>query len=440
MKKYTVILLFIFLAAGLCAQEFDRVKMDSLFSLIDAGQKGMGSISIFSMGEEVYQRSIGYSDVENGLLADASTKYRIGSISKPFTSVIIMQFVDEGKLALDSKLYSFYPGVPNAREITIEQLLRHESGIFNFTNSRKYTSYMEQPKTRAELLKIIVDGGTIFKPGERMEYSNSNYVLLSMIIEQVEMKDFSKVLNERIIKPLKLKNTYYGSKIVSSKNEAFSYNGGDTWELSTETDMSIPLGAGAIVSTPTDLNIFFFALFNGKLVSQESLDKMTEFSDNVGLGLFLLPFYEKRAVGHQGGIDAFQSTAGFFREDDVSIAYTTNGVVMPKNNIMIGALSVFFGLDYSLPKLAASVKVDVEDLDIYLGVYAAPDFPLKVSISKNESGLIGQATGQSAFPLEAYEKDKFRFEQAALTMQFLPGESKMILRQGGQEFELTLED
>ncbi len=440
MNKYTVILLFIFLSAGLCAQDFDRVKMDSLFTLIEANQKGMGSISIFSKGEEVYQRSIGYADVEMGLAANASTKYRIGSISKPFTSVIIMQLIDEGKLALDSKLYSFYPQVNNAREITIEQMLRHESGIFNFTSSRKYTSYMKQPKTRAELLKIIVDGGTVFKPGEKMEYSNSNYVLLSMIIEQVEMKDFSKVLMSRIIKPLKLKNTYFGGKIKSSNNEAFSYDGGRKWKLSTETDMSIPLGAGALVSTPTDLNIFFFALFNGKLVSQESLDKMTDFSDNVGLGLFLLPFYEKWAVGHQGGIDGFQSTAGYFREDSVSVAYTTNGVVMPRNDIMIGALSIFFGLEYSLPEFTASVKVDVEDLDIYLGVYGAPDFPLKLTISKNESGLIGQATGQSAFPLEAYEKDKFRFEQAALTMQFIPGESKMILSQGGQEFELTRDD
>lgn len=440
MKKYTLLFLFISLAAGLYAQDFDRPKMDSLFTLIDANQKGMGSISIFSKGEEVYQRSIGYADVDMGLAANASTKYRIGSISKPFTSVIIMQLIDEGKLALDSKLYSFYPSVNNAREITIEQILRHKSGIYNFTNSPDYTSYMEEPRTRAELLKIIVAGGTVFQPGERMEYSNSNYVLLSMIIEQLETKEFSKVLTERIIKPLKLKNTYYGSKIESSKNEAFSYNGGAKWELSTETDMSIPLGAGAIVSTPTDLNKFFIALFSAKLVSEKSLSSMCDLSDNVGLGLFQVPFHDKRALGHNGGIDAFQSSSSCFREDGMAISYTSNAVVWPMNNIMIGALSIFFGMDYSLPEFVDPVNVALEDLDVYLGVYGAADFPLKVTISKNGSGLVGQATGQSAFPLEAYEKDKFRFEPAALTIEFLPGDSKLILRQGGQDFELTRED
>lgn len=440
MRKYTVLLLFVFLTGILYAQDFDRVKMDSLFTLIDTNEKGMGSISIFSRGVEVYQRSIGYADVGGGLAADASTRYRIGSISKTFTAVIIMQLIDEGQLALDSKLMSFCPAVPNAKDITIEQLLRHKSGIYNFTNSPDYPSYMEMPKSREELLKIVVDGGSVFKPGERIEYSNSNYVLLTLIIEQIELKEYSKVLSDRILKPLKLKNTAYGDQIETGKNEALSYTGGDPWELSTETDMSIPLGAGALVSTPTDLNTFFSGLFNGKLVSEESLDKMCDFEDNVGLGLFQLPFYEKRAVGHQGGIDAFQSTAGYFREDSVSIAYTTNGVLLPRNNIMIGALSIFFGMDYPLPEFKPAMEVALEDMDIYQGVYGAPDFPMKITISINESGLVGQATGQSAFPLEAFGKDKFRFEPAGLTLEFNPGERKVILRQGGQVFELTRED
>ncbi len=440
MNKYIVLFLLLLLAAGVGAQEFDSSKMDSLFTIIESEEKGMGSISIFEDGKEVYQRSFGFADVKNELPANEASRYRIGSISKSFTAVLIMQLIDEDKLALDSKLYSFYPRVPNAKKITIEQLLRHKSGIYNFTSAPDYPSYMEQPKTRAELLEIIIDGGSVFEPGERMEYSNSNYVLLSMIIEKIELKEFSGVLTERIIKPLKLKNTTYGGKIESSKNEAFSYTGGARWELSTETDMSIPLGAGALVSTPTDLNLFFIALLNGRLMSQSSLDKMCEFEDKVGLGLFKLPFYEKRAIGHQGGIDAFQSIAGYFKEDDVSIAYTANGVVFPINGILIGALSIFCSLDYTLPEFEPALEVSSEDLDVYPGVYGAPDFPLKITITKKGSTLIGQATGQSVFPLEAYEKHKFKFEQAMLTMEFLPEEHKMILRQGGQTFTLIKEN
>ena len=343
-------------------------------------------------------------------------------------------------MALDSKLFSFIHGVPNAQEITIEQLLRHKSGIYNFTNSPEYRSYMEEAKTREELLEIVIDGGSVFEPGERMEYSNSNYVLLTMIIEQLEGKEYSKVLSERIIKPLKLKNTAYGGKINSDKNEAVSYTGGPSWERSTETDMSIPLGAGALVSCPGDLNIFFTALLSGELVSPVSLEHMCEFQDNVGLGLFQMPFYGKWAIGHQGGIDAFQSSAGYFREDSVGIAYTTNGVVMSRNDILIGALSIYFGRDYSLPEFTPAMEVASEDLDVYLGVYAAPEFPMKITITKDGSTLIGQATGQGAFPLEAYEPHKFRFEQAQLTLEFLPEGQQMILRQGGQSFTLTKEN
>ena len=148
---------------------------------------------------------------------------------------------------------------------------------------------------------------------------------------------------------------------------------------------------------------------------------------------------KKRAFGHNGGIDGFQSNAAYFPEDKVSIAYTTNGVAMPMNDILIGALSIYYGKDYSLPDFKPGLAVKSEDLDQYLGVYSSPQFPLKVTITKKGNVLIGQATGQPSFPFEAYELHKFKFDQASLKVEFLPKESKMILRQGGGEFELTKE-
>jgi CubicO group peptidase (beta-lactamase class C family) len=422
------------------AQDFDKVKMDSLFSLIEVNQKGMGSVSIFKDGVEVYQNSIGFGDVQNGILAHSTTTYRIGSISKSFTATLIMQLIEEKKLTLDTKLADFFPGVAHSKEISIEQLLRHESGIFNFTSAPEYQEWMEKPKTRAELLQIIKDGGTVFEPGERMEYSNSNYVLLSLIIEEIEKSSFSEVLTDRIVEPLQLTRTYYGDKINTEKNEALSYTRGEAWILATETDMSVPLGAGALVSTPTDLNRFFTALFGGELVSESSLDAMCNLTNNVGLGLFQVPFYEKRALGHNGGIDGFQSTSGYYREEGVCFSYTTNGVVFPMNNIVIGILSIYFGKDYDLPEFTPSLILKSEELDKYLGVYGATGFPVKITITKLGNALVGQASGQASFPLEAYEKDKFRFDQAGLTMEFLPGDRLVIFRQGGQEFELTRED
>lgn len=211
----------------------------------------------------------------------------------------------------------------------------------------------------------------------------------------------------------------------------------NSWEFATETDMSIPLGAGGVVSCPTDLNIFFNNLFSYKMVSEKSLNIMKKITGNLGIGLFKIPFYNKHAFGHNGGIDGFQSIAGYFSEEKVSIAYITNGVVMPMNDIIIGALSIYFGREYSIPEF--SFKPDSKNLDKYPGIYSSAGFPLKVTITKKGNTLMGQATGQSSFPLEGYKTHKFKFDQAGLKLEFFPEEDTMILKQGGKEFKLVKE-
>ena len=138
MKKSVILLHLLLCSLHLFSQSFDTAKMDSLFSEIEENGKGMGSISIYEDGKEVYQNSIGHADINKGMPATANTKYRIGSISKTFTAAIMMQLIEENKLKLSSKLAEFYPEIPNSKEITIEQLLRHRSGLQNFTYSDEY--------------------------------------------------------------------------------------------------------------------------------------------------------------------------------------------------------------------------------------------------------------------------------------------------------------
>ena len=408
--------------------------MDSFFSLLEEKDKAMGSISIFRNNEELYSNSIGYADIENKIKATNKTKYRIGSITKSFTAVVIMQLIEEGKLSLETPLSEFYAGFENSDKITIEHLLRHRSGIYNVTNSEDYTEWMQEEKRRGELVEIMVEKGIVFPPGSKAEYSNSNYILLSLIAETVEIDAFGAILEKRIIKPLNLENTYYGGKINTSNNEAQSYAKLVTWTQSTETDMSIPLGAGSIVSNPYDLNVFYYNLFMGNLVSKETLQEMMRLEDNFGIGMFTSPFYERNGYGHTGGIDAFQSSAVYFPSDGIFIAYTSNGSDMPMNDIMIGALSILFNKDYDMPTFVEALPVDVEQLDEYVGTYASEEMPLEITIYRKENQLFGQATGQSAFPLEAYEEHKFKFDPAKLKIDFMPEKKSLILKQGGGNF------
>ena len=112
----------------------------------------MGSLSIFQDGEETYQHTFGFVDVDQEISANASTKYRVGSISKIFTAAIILQLVDESKLGLNTNLSDFFPEIPNSSEISIEQLLRQRSGLFNFTFAPDYSTSMEQAISKEELL------------------------------------------------------------------------------------------------------------------------------------------------------------------------------------------------------------------------------------------------------------------------------------------------
>lgn len=438
MKKILLPALLI-VSTTLSAQEFDRQKMDSLFNRIVSSDRGMGSISIFEDGDEKYQRTFGWASIEDSVKADRQTTYRIGSISKTFTAAIIMGLIEEDRLRPETTLADFYPEVKNSEKITIEQMLKHRSGIFNFTSATDYQSWMEQPITREDLVKKIVANGSAFQPGEKAEYSNANYVLLSLIAERIEDKPFEQIVQKTLCEPCSLENTYYGKAISVKDNEAKSYRKLGDWQIATETDMSVPLGAGALVANPTDLNRFLHCLFNHEIVSEETLETMMEIEDGYGMGMFQIPFYEKKAYGHTGGIDGFQSNAGYFPREKVSVAYTSNGVVMPMNDILIGVLSIYFGRAYELPEFVEALTLTSEELDKYLGVYSSPSFPLKVTISKEENTLLAQATGQPSFALEAYETDKFKFDQALLKLEFIPEDNAMILKQGGKEYELKRE-
>lgn len=440
MRALLLLSLLTWLLPAWAQPTFDRAKLDSLLDRIEAHDQGMGSLSLFEGGERVYHRAIGEADRQLELAAKPDTRYRIGSISKPFTATLILQLVAEGQLSLDTKLSDFFPDLPNAEQITVAQLLRHRSGLANYTDADSYASYMEAPITRQALLDTFAAQAPQAAPGAQFQYANTNYTLLTFLAEDLTGQDYPTLLRQRIIEPLGLQATYYGGPIAPTENEARSYTWqGGGWALAPETDMSVPRGAGALVATADDLNRFFAALLSGELLPDSLLRKMTTMRDGYGLGLMRFPFYERQAYGHSGGIDGFQSMAGYFPASDVAITYLSNGVRMPVNDLMIGVLSIYFGHDYALPDLAASVELPTAALDRLVGVYTSPDFPLDVTITRVGSTLMAQATGQPEFPLEAVAATRFRFDQAGLELTFHPEREEMTLRQAGRSFLLTRE-
>ena len=435
----TLAILLLLVKVGIAQVDFDKSKLDTYFDTIDKNNQFMGSVSVSKNGEVIYSKTIGFADVENKIKATENHKYKIGSISKTLTAALTLKGVEENKLKLEQTIDKWFPSIKNADKITLKHLLTHRSGLHNFTDDQDYLTWNTQAKTPEQMVELIAKAGSDFEPDIKASYSNSNYVLLTLILEKAFKKSYPELLKKYITTPLGLKNTYVFGKIDPNKNECKSYKFAGTWQLEPETDSSIPLGAGAIISTPKDLNVFADALFNGKLLTTESLDIMKHIKDGYGAGLFQMPFANKVSYGHSGGIDGFSSSFCHFADGNLSYALISNATKMNNNNISIAVLSAIYGRPYEIP-VFSNYSPKPEELDQYLGVYASKQIPLKITFTKNGNSLIGQGTGQQPLALEATEKDKFKFDQVGAKFEFFPLEGKMILRQNGAEITFNKEE
>ncbi|WP_419870244.1 serine hydrolase domain-containing protein [Chryseobacterium sp. CT-SW4] len=439
MIKKFYLLVALMVSTVVFSQNGVRKKLGDYLDSLFVNHKVMGSFAFADHDQPSFLKVTGFSDVEKQQKANMNTQYRIGSISKTFTAVLIMKAVEEKKISLDKKLSEFYPDIPNAHKITIENLLQHRTGIHNLTNEAGYWQYHTQPQTENSLVTIIKKYKSDFEPGTRYEYSNSNYILLGFILEKIYKKTYAELIKQKIVKPLRLTLTKVGGKIDPTKNQAQSYqfiNG--KYDLSSETDMSIPIGAGNIISTPTELLQFILGLEKGKLLRKESLEKMKSFNENYGYGLVKVPFDEYWGFGHTGGIDNFRSVLFYFPDLKTAISYTTNQADMDTNEISIKMLEAATGKDFEMPSFR-SYEIPEAELQKFVGTYSSPDIPLKINIFIRNKKLMAQATGQSEFPLEAVSDTSFKFDAARIVIDFYPAKKQFIIIQSGIKNTFTKE-
>lgn len=436
MKK-TLIFTAFFCSFYSIAQNKSLSNLDSLFLKLETENKAMGAVSIFKNGKETYQKVIGFIDYKSKKRANESTKFRVGSISKTFTATIILQQVDEGKLTLSTLLEKYFPEIPNAHKITVEDLLRHQSGLVNITNNKDLSSWITKQQTRKQMIDRFIANGTEFEAGEKSSYSNTNFIILSYIAEEIDQKPFSSIIDARIVKPLQLKRTEFGKAIRPRNNEALPYYfENNQWNLiDMQTNMTGPMGAGAIVSTSKELNLFFTNLFLGKLTSAASLKNLMTIKKGNGLGIMKFDFKGIDIFGHDGGIDGFESFALYIPEKKISMAFTFNGLNTPLMPTIISILETYFKSDPSI-KTRASITLKPEELDVYLGTYSGETFPAKVSFTKKENVLFAQATGQPIFKLIALKKDSFIYDLMGIQFDFNPKNNELNLTFGGKTHSL----
>lgn len=349
--KGKIISLFVvsLLSMAVWSQNIDITQLDAYFDTLADNKKIMGSIAILRDKEAVYSKTVGFADIEHDVKANENSKYRIASISKTFTAVLISKAIEEKKLHLHQTLSHFFPTIENADIITIEQILYQRSGLpdIMWNDEIDWT----QPKTKQEIIEMISNAESDFKPDSQTNYINTGFFLLSYVLEKVYEKSYSEILQEKIIKPIGLKNTYLGENINVNNDEcnAYSHQG---WIKQPMFDWRVLLGAAGIVSNALDLTLFSQALFNGELVSMESLQQMKTLKDGYGMGLFEMSFSNRTGYWIQGGLQGFKSWLACFPDSNTSIAITVNGIDIHFNQVITTVLKAAFNEPFEIPEFS----------------------------------------------------------------------------------------
>ncbi|MFG2709885.1 serine hydrolase domain-containing protein [Streptomyces goshikiensis] len=285
----------------------------------------------------------GVQDKTTGAAMDPSSRFRIGSVTKTFSAVVLLQLVDEGKLKLDDPVNTYLPGLLPDDRITVRHLLTHRSGLADYTNAMfehtvpGFEAVRNKVFTYQELVALSLREPRTAQPGVSYSYSNTNFVVVGMLIEKATGRTVAKEYERRIIKPLKLKNTSYVHPSTAIKGaHAHGYlhpdEAGAPLVDSTEQTVSWAQSAGAMISTTADLNTFMSGLLGGKLLSSQMLDAMTTVTPTdatntrfYGLGLRRYDLSCGTSVyGHTGTVQGFYTYAFATRDGRRSLAAMAN--------------------------------------------------------------------------------------------------------------------
>jgi CubicO group peptidase (beta-lactamase class C family) len=278
-----------------------------------------GTVLVARQGKILYQRGFGLANREWNIPNDLETKLEIGSMTKQFTAMLVLQLVNEGKLRLDGHVSDYLPYYRHdtGNRITISQLLSHTSGVPNFTS---LPGFLDGPASRIhygvqEFAQKYCSGDLEFEPGTKFNYSNSGYFLLGAILEQVSGKSYEILLQERIFGPLGMKNSGYLHTETLIPHRAAGYERtASGFQNARFYDMSIPFAAGALYSTVGDLFLWDQALYGEQLLPAKLRDLLFKPNlENYGYGWGLLipaagsPYAGETIPMHGGAIFGFQS-------------------------------------------------------------------------------------------------------------------------------------
>jgi CubicO group peptidase (beta-lactamase class C family) len=336
-------------------------RVDALFAFERAGNRPGGVVLVMREGKVLLSRGYGLADVEKGIANTPTTKLRIGSLTKPFVALALLQLRDAGELTLEDRLSRFLPEFPRAGDITLRQLLCHTSGMKNWAELPAFQDIWNGkrtlPEDTPEAIVRFADEPLAFPPGDAWLYSSSGYIVLGHVVEKVSGLALGEYLEQKIFQPLAMADTGCCTYLATPDHAvAYEYSGETFSPARDGVDMSFCHGDGAMYSTAEDLARFARALPEGKVVPRATLEEAFRpgrladgTATRYGLGWEI---YEHRGLtflGHSGIKPGFHAFFGFVPEQRFFVAVLQNSRLHEPVELALRIAEIYLG-DVMLPQ------------------------------------------------------------------------------------------
>ncbi|WP_170971189.1 serine hydrolase domain-containing protein [Ilyomonas limi] len=395
MKKLLAGALLLIYTQLLHAQDSTTQKLDALITVYANLGRFNGSALVAAHGKILLQKGYGLKNADSKSMNDANTVFQIASITKTFTSTVVLKLVEEHKLSLDDKLSKFYSGFPNGDTITIQELLSHTSGLHNFTEEDTTINETDEQRMIPYLKTLKPD----FAPGTNWSYSNSGYVVLGYIIQKVSGMSYWQAVRKYIFEPLHMNNSGFDFTHLKSADKAIGYDvlNDSVQQQSTITDSTVPFGAGAIYSTVTDMYNWNEGLKSYKIVHEGLMQQAYTpcALHNYGFGWQIDSIYGRKMLSHSGAISGFGSNFARIPGDDVCIVLLSNisgsaGSTFNVTHLTDKLLAILYHKAYTIPKKKTPVAVNKDVLKNYTGTYTIDEMNLRIDVTVGDDILIAQ--------------------------------------------------
>jgi len=404
-----------------------------------------GSVLIAKGNDLLLNKGYGLSNQEHNIPNSPATKFRLSSLSKPFVSLAIMQLEEKGMLSVSDLLSQYIPDYPRGTEITIHQLLTHTSGIKNYTTLAEFQTFKKLPTTIIQLIERFKYLGLASNPGQVYKFCNSNYALLSYIIERVTGKPYYAYVIEHIFKPLGMHNSGHEASRSLIPNRTAGYTIiQDEIANADYIDMTNAVGLGTFYSTVEDMYLFDRALYTTMLASADSLALMLkpqvyigDKEDNImyGYGWATIQVNGHTVKKHISGIDGFSGAMYRFIDNDMFIIVLSNFQHAITEPLSFELAGIVFGVPYTMPKEYMPISLDSSLLEAYAGEYGYKQ--RACTISKKADFLYLQLPDKPLYRLIPYSETEFFIQGVPIQAQFILNEqgqtTHLVTRAFGKE-------